>query len=984
MDFTSFILLTAVALFIAGYILQKHRADEEARKAREARLAAFEAAWGDRFWANPEDPLTRALASWFKKTDYQAVSDFERLTTAWEKAALLVSAYPELVEARLADTQGLEKTLLQTLLKGKPAPDEKARLAYNRRRNFKEAERARDILTSPSGRTPNTSQSIAAVDLDDRTLVLAGAGTGKTATIVAKTRYLVKTGLVHPSEILLLAYNRDAAEEMRERLTKELGDGGVDVRTFHSFGNAILKADTAEKRSVSAFLEQPILFNQFVVDIVKALCAKDPAYAEALVTFFVEHAAPLEVESSFETPLEHTLFVRSHDLTTLGGERVKSGGELVIANLLNYWQVPYAYEARYPVKAFAYKPDFLVSDKPFTGTGGRWKNNFSTVAPDAKTAWIEYFGIDSAGRTAPWIDTTTYKLQRERKIALHREKGTTLIELTTADLTAGHLKAKLKLALETAGIPVRPIKTQTFCNELLTDDTALSPRWQGFLTLVRTFLPLLKESGLTPAELKAEAQSRGLDTDRFAAFWIVFEPILSAYEAHLAEENALDFGDMIVEAARKVEAGMKLPYKFILVDEFQDISRSRARLLSALLAAGNGTKLFAVGDDWQSIYRFSGSDTRYVSAFEKFFGRGTVLQLDTTYRYPEELHDLTADFVTRNPAQLKKILHSLKPAGYPCALMRDVRSLVPCDETMTDEEKTLKRAGFPASRAYRIAIEGYLTLFSKKARERDGQMNRVMLLGRRRWENMPALRDCPTVAQLRKRFPDLDIHYRTVHAAKGLEADYVIMVGNDAEVFPSEREGDQIIEAVLPISETYPFAEERRLFYVAMTRAKHFLVILYDGERESLFMSELRETASPELLKRAGEESHPRCPHCGLGLLSKKVRDGKPYYVCTNSATCGQFFPACPDCGSALAENDTGRYCLNPDCSHLELHCPKCGIGFLRERRQKATGHAFFGCSLFGNDDGLSCDFTESVEKVGARRRVAEKALKLKARVLKR
>lgn len=408
-----------------------------------------------------------------------------------------------------------------------------------------------------------------------------------------------------------------------------------------------------------------------------------------------------------------------------------------------------------------------------------------------------------------------------------------------------------------------------------------------------------------------------------------------------------------------------------------DISRSRARLLTALLEAGDGTKLFAVGDDWQSIYRFSGSDTRYVSAFETFFGRGTVLQLDTTYRYPEELHKLTADFVTQNPAQLKKDLHSLKPAGYPCALMRNIRSFVPCDKTMTDEEKTLKRAGFPPARAYRMAIEVYLTIFTKKAKERDGQMNRVMLLGRRRWENMPALRECPTVAELRRHFPELEIHYRTVHAAKGLEADYVIMVGNDAEVFPSEREGDQIVEAVLPISETYPFAEERRLFYVAMTRAKHFLVMLYDGERESLFMSELRRTASSELLKSVGDDPHTRCPHCGLGLLSKqKARDGKPYFVCTNNATCGQFFPTCPDCGSPLDENNTGRYCLNPECSHLELHCPKCGIGFLRKRHQKATGHAFFSCSLFGNNDGLTCDFTESVENVQLRIRTAAKVLR--------
>lgn len=979
MDLPHLFLLLVVALFIGGIILRRHRLEEakrqEEEKRRLERQAAFEALWEKRFFLNADDPRRQAIALWFLESDYLDCTWFDHLLQGWEKGAALVSDYEDLVEAKLESLASPETLFIEALLEKKAAPVEKDRLAFNRRWCEKEILRAATLLTGSDGRQPNRSQATAAVDNDDRTLVLAGAGTGKTATIVAKTRYLLKSGRARADEILLLAYNHDAAEEMRERIGRELGES-IHIRTFHSFGNALLKENEAEKRAVSNLLQQPKLFDSFVVDRVRELANRDADYAEALLTYFVDHAAPLEVESQFESPLDRTLFVRSHDLTTFAGERVKSGGELLIANLLYYWQVPYAYEARYPVKAFAYKPDFLVSDRPFTGTGGQWKNNYSTLAEGAKSAWIEYFGIDAEGHTAPWIDEERYRIERERKISLHREEGTTLIELTTADLMRNELKEKLLRALTEARIPIRPLGTATFCLRLWDDDSTLNPRWRHFLDLVRTFLPLLKDSGKTLDEIRKEAYVRAIDTDRFDAFRRIFEPILTAYDAHLEKENARDFGDMIAAARATLAAGKKLPYKYVLVDEFQDISRSRALLLQAILAAGPGTKLFAVGDDWQSIYRFSGSDTRYVSHFSEFFGTSTVLELDTGYRYPEELHHLTADFVTRNPEQLKKRLRADRTAGYPCALMRDVRSLLTFSETLSDDELRLARNRTPQSEAYKKAIEGYLAQFAKKAAERGGKMNRVMILGRRRWENMPALADCPTVAALSKAYPSLEIVYRTVHSAKGLEADYVIIVGNEAEIFPSEREGDQIIEAVLPTAEAYPFAEERRLFYVAMTRAKHFLLFLYDGERESLFMSELRETAPLDQLRESGREAHFRCPHCGLGLISKQLsQDGRPYFACTNTATCGRFFAVCPDCGSPVADDESGRYCLNLDCDNVRLHCPQCGYGTLKKRRNKTSGRAFMGCSFYKSPTGMSCTYTVSAEEYESKIRKYKKEI---------
>ena len=211
-------------------------------------------------------------------------------------------------------------------------------------------------------------------------------------------------------------------------------------------------------------------------------------------------------------------------------------------------------------------------------------------------------------------------------------------------------------------------------------------------------------------------------------------------------------------------------------------SRSRALLLKEILAKSDHAKLFAVGDDWQSIYRFSGSDTNYVSHFEQIFGTATILELDTTYRFPEELNLLTANFVTQNPAQLKKGMHALEEMKHPCALMRDVRSCVRIPENINPDAVEEYANQQPAADCYKDAIEFYLRQFAKKVAQRDGKDNKVLLLGRNRQENMycmSSLKSIDDLNDLRKAFPELQLDYKTAHSSKGLEADYVIVIGND-------------------------------------------------------------------------------------------------------------------------------------------------------------------------------------------------------------
>lgn len=225
--------------------------------------------------------------------------------------------------------------ILNELSNGKNIPTEPERQLHNEKAREFLIKTHEKILRGNGKYPPNHSQCVACVDDDDRTLVLAGAGTGKTATIMTKTRYLIQTGKATPSQILLLAYNRDAAEEMEERIANDIGHSrSVDVKTFHAFGNYILKNQRGSKRVVSNMMDQPELFNTFIASIIKNKLKNDSNYKDLLVKYFVEYAAPIAAESQFKTNFDYTVYRTSHDLTTFAQERVKSCGELLIANLL--------------------------------------------------------------------------------------------------------------------------------------------------------------------------------------------------------------------------------------------------------------------------------------------------------------------------------------------------------------------------------------------------------------------------------------------------------------------------------------------------------------------------------------------------------------------------------------------------------------------------------------------------------------------------
>ncbi|MCU7368748.1 DNA helicase IV [Pantoea stewartii] len=290
-------------------------------------------------------------------------------------------------------------------------------------------------------------------------------------------------------------------------------------------------------------------------------------------------------------------------------------------------------------------------------------------------------------------------------------------------------------------------------------------------------------------------------------------PLLKAWKSALKDEGAVDFSGLIHQAIAILEKGRFVsPWKHILVDEFQDISPQRAALLSALRQQNTRTTLFAVGDDWQAIYRFSGAEMSLTTAFHHYFGEGDRCVLDTTYRFNDRIGEVANRFIQQNPHQLRKPLNSLTKGN------KKSIALLPHDQL----EALLNK------------LSGYV-----KADER------VLLLARYHYLR-PELLD-----KAKTRWPKMRIDFMTIHASKGQQADYVIVLGlqQGKEGFPAPQRESIMEQGLLPQPEDFPDAEERRLAYVALTRARQQVWLLFDKQQPSVFVDAFRALDVPVLRK---------------------------------------------------------------------------------------------------------------------------------------
>ena len=476
-----------------------------------------------------------------------------------------------------------------------------------------------------------TDEQAKAVATDeDVTLVLAGAGTGKTTVITGKVAHLVQRLGIPPSEILLVAYNVKAADEIRERLRGDLA--AVDVSTVHAFGRRVI-AESGRAPTISKLAED----NSVLVSAVEGILGdllNDPQQSLAVLSFIANHQAPYRSAFDFATRPEYDEYVRNVELRTLSGDRVRSFEELGIANFLTAHGIAFEYEKQYERETATrerrqYQPDFFLP---------------------AYGLYIEHFALDEEGQPpVGWRGYLDGVLWKRRT---HAHYGSKLVETYSWQYRQGTLLSTLRAQLEQEGVRFEPVPIETLVAQLA------QQRVSWLAGLLATFLNHVKGGGLGSDELRARAHAHS-DRRRNERFLEVFEEVRERYQDLLAEEKALDFHDLINLTTRRIREGeWTPPYRYVLVDEFQDMSAGRMALLRSL--NGPGVAYFLVGDDWQSIYRFAGSDVGLVKDCGRHLGYVREQALSHTFRFAAGILGPSTAFVRRNPEQTQR---PLRPAG---------------------------------------------------------------------------------------------------------------------------------------------------------------------------------------------------------------------------------------------------------------------------------------------------------------------------------
>lgn len=746
------------------------------------------------------------------------------------------------------------------------------------------------IFDNVNGKSLDEEQRRAILCESRSNLTIAGAGAGKTLTICGKVKWLLETKRADADEILLLSYSRDSAKDLAAKVGTI--NKSLTVKTFHSFGLDILDRANGSKHAIE---DQ---FRVYIYQFFEEEVAKNTQIANAIFRFFGLYLYAVFADDEvyktegekFEAlktadyrTLKDRLKKLSRDIEnreTLQKEYVKSYEELVIANFLFYNGINYDYERVYEVDVSTpekrqYTPDFYLTDYGI---------------------YLEHYGINIKGKTPQYneAEEQTYLQSIEWKRQTHKRYHTKCIETYSYEFKNGQIFDNLKKRLLDYGVELKPLSQEEIFNALHT--IFLGKEFNSIFNLISTFLCLYKAQYLDAngfEQLKRKSLGTSYDNERAAEFLEICKKIYEYYIHKLRSENKIDFDDMILQAITAIDKMNDYRYKYVIVDEFQDISQSRTKLLQKIIEHGD-SKLFAVGDDWQAIYRFAGCDINIFLHFENYFEDVRLNYITSTHRNSMELQAIVEPFITANPEQYKKHIQSAKHQDSP------VRIVYHNNNRLFAFTKALQEIA-------KINPKAEVLVLVRNKHDIDSISS-----------NEVQISDHSKITHIK--FPDMELTYKTVHQSKGLEQEYVILISGDnaKNGFPNQMEDDRLLDLVLGNKSCFRFAEERRLFYVALTRTRSIVYILSDKNNVSTFVKEIEsrvQTDDIEPLDKNIEEAR-FCPYCKSGKLILRGRTNKLFYGCSNFPYCNftiydlkavKVNNRCPDCGDFLVIRDGYR-----------------------------------------------------------------------------
>lgn len=843
-----------------------------------------------------------------------------------------------------------------------------------------------DLFDDLDGKSLDSQQREAIVVDEDAVKIIAGAGSGKTFTIQGKVKYLTEKRDVDPSEILAISFSNASVDDLKERIAEP-----IDIKTFHKVGKDILTQYNQYSRPDTSALKR--IIKRYLTK--KAL--KNEAISKKLIEFFSFYinVPPSDDDIKYEGDLldwqEGVDFstlkrrFKNKQRETLNNEIVRSYEELYIANFLFIYGIKYTYEKiySYPNKNFEREfnkfkeflfsfneeiPDELKNDitKDLLNLTDIFeeyeiKDYLPDFYLDDYNIYIEHFGLNRncENHLIGGKSSEEYVKEMEWKRKVHKKYGTTLIETFSYYQSENRLLTRLAEKLQAQGVEFNEIDYREVYRILLENKTI--KEWEDFIVLLKTFIELFKGNNYDETKFKEFYDYVGglkdsFSKDRTIAFLKIVEEIYNDYEAYLLKIKKIDFNDMINKASDCiVKNGLDLPYKYIIVDEYQDTSFTRYNLLRNICDS-IGAKIMVVGDDWQSIYSFSGCDVNIFTKFDNFFDVCETRYIEKTYRNSQQLIDASSNFVMKNPDQTRKELKSSKSLKYPIKLVNFDNDF---DEILKFELIIKNIINQSAFKNKKILILGrnnkdIFNLLKNFNVENEYGKRKFEILG-----DEDKLRRNKFVKIVYRESPDVNIEYRTVHQSKGLECDNVILINlkNWKAGFPNKMVDDPVLNFVKRNGDSFSYAEERRLFYVALTRTKNNVYLLSPYFKSSVFVQELKTDANVELLElennrletlknieKNGERyvipTKLKCPVCktGVVLLESFWNKGKLNRVLKCSHNMVPPFNRC---------NWEGGYYGSEleDLDDIE-YCPSCE-GILIKRYRHSDGHPFLGCTNF-------------------------------------
>ena len=775
-------------------------------------------------------------------------------------------------------------------------------------------------------------QRRAVITDDDHCLLVAGAGAGKTTTMAAKVKYLVEKKKVLPEEIIVISYTNKAIDELKNRINDSLKIP-AKICTFHSFAFEIVKQFTSEPPEINfssynivfdmlekaIFNNKPlmrnlVLFMGYYFDLTEDVFKFDSLEQYHLIKSSQDYETLKSGIGEYINKVQHQ---RSKQVKTITGEYLRSVQEVQIANFLYLNGLDYEYERVYDYEINGskkkYTPDFYITQ-------------------GEHTVYLEHYSLTESGYSNIFTpqQIAKYKKGINDKREIHKHFKTTLLETWSLYNDRRYLIDHLKEILEKEGFVLKQRDFDEVYKKIV--ETGKDKYIIKLIYFMMNFIEQYKTTGYNEGGF--EILRRKTDNPRTLLFLDIAEQVYHYYQAILRQKNQIDFSDMINDAhfyLQEIERQqLELPYKYIIIDEFQDIARQRFNLTKRLSEITKA-KVVAVGDDWQSIYAFAGSDISLFTRFIELMGSGTELKITHTYRNAQELIDIAGGFIQKNTEQIRKQLISPKHLPNPVII-----------EPFDDSFKST------------VALSNTIVNIIGKLIAEYGEKSSILLIGRYNYDmyKLYTTGEFEQMSGIRvkcKKYPNAKINFLTAHSSKGLGYDNVILVNmfEGKFGFPCQLEDDPIIKLVTYEDKSMPFAEERRLFYVALTRTKNRVYIATPQNKPSRFLVELIKNFNlphPEDMNmHTVDLFNLRCPVCNFPLKYEFNKNyGLQLYICTNDVEVCDF----------MTNDKVNR--------HDIFKCPKCSDGYMIVKQNPKNGQVFYGCTNYFNND-KKCSYMERV-----------------------